>query len=325
MKNQMFLYSLLIGLSSFNTWAQQNAISYNEVNLNILDKNDKTIISKENTSGKRKIKHYHVEETVSLKFGGHKSFYNVTNSKLIATNDLGPNGKRTITIIYENGESVTDVILKQSTLVNTQNQSTTPFSNTPKINKSYPTYQVVEKKENLTTIKNEKKTPISSTQKSKELYPTDQIVANESLVNIKSQSKTSISDTPKIAKSYPISETVPKKETLVVINELPVTSTTDMPKKNETHIYIDILKTYERMSDKGYVSLDMLKKMGNSYFFNDEFDKAEKWYAKLFDLTTNLEPEYYYRYSIVLKSKGENKKSNALLKKFRHLSSVSSR
>jgi tetratricopeptide (TPR) repeat protein len=90
--------------------------------------------------------------------------------------------------------------------------------------------------------------------------------------------------------------------------------------KKDNYAYIDAVKTYERVSDKGYKSPDMLKKMGNAYFFNEEFDKAVKCYGELCDMATDLEPEYYYRYSISLKAIGENEKASENLKKFNQLS-----
>ncbi|WP_281239806.1 tetratricopeptide repeat protein [Flavobacterium praedii] len=99
----------------------------------------------------------------------------------------------------------------------------------------------------------------------------------------------------------------------------------DTPKKADSYASIDIIKTYERVAEKGFESLDMMKKLANSYFFNDEFDKAEKYYTKIFAKTTDIEPEYYYRYSITLKAVGKIEKSNEYLKKFNQLSSNSTR
>nr|WP_315197413.1 tetratricopeptide repeat protein [uncultured Flavobacterium sp.] len=218
MKNQTLLYILIVSLSSFNYWPLQSQITTNE---------KKQQASK--TSPPRKIKYYHVVETVPLKFGGYSSEYDVTNPNIINTYDLGPNGTRTITAIYENEE---------------------------KIQYDEPT-----------------------------LKP-------DTIMNIKKSASISISDAP-------------KRESSVA--------------------YINIIKTYERVSDKGYESVEMLKKLGNSYFFNDEFEKAEKCYSKLFSITANLEPDFYYRYSIVLKAMGNIQKSEEFLKKFNQLSSITSR
>jgi tetratricopeptide (TPR) repeat protein len=96
--------------------------------------------------------------------------------------------------------------------------------------------------------------------------------------------------------------------------------TIDSPKKIGDYAYIDVIKTYERVTDKGYKSIDMLKKVCNAYFFSDELVKAAKCYGELFSLTTDLEPEYYYRYSISLKAIGEDQKASEILKKFNQLS-----
>lgn len=87
-------------------------------------------------------------------------------------------------------------------------------------------------------------------------------------------------------------------------------------KKYDSFAYIDAIKTYERVAQKGYKSVDMFQKLGNSYYYNSEFESAAKWYAELFAMNSDLEPEYYYRYGQSLKSIGENNKANEMLEKF---------
>lgn len=87
-------------------------------------------------------------------------------------------------------------------------------------------------------------------------------------------------------------------------------------KKYDNFAYVDAIKTYERVAEKGYKSIDMFQKLGNSYYFNAELDKAAKWYGELFGMTTDLEPEYYYRYAQSLRSIGEDDKANQMLEKF---------
>lgn len=84
----------------------------------------------------------------------------------------------------------------------------------------------------------------------------------------------------------------------------------------ENFAYIDAIKTYERVAEKGYKDAGMFKKLGNAYYFNAEFDKAEKWYAALFALTREVEPEYYFRYSQSLKAVGKYDQANAMLDVF---------
>ncbi|MCC9019780.1 OmpA family protein [Flavobacterium lipolyticum] len=87
-------------------------------------------------------------------------------------------------------------------------------------------------------------------------------------------------------------------------------------KKYNSYAYIDAIKTYERLAEKGYSSEDMLKKLGNSLYFNSEFEKAAKWYGKLFAMNVEIEPEYYYRYAQSLKSTGDVVKANQMLDLF---------
>ena len=84
-------------------------------------------------------------------------------------------------------------------------------------------------------------------------------------------------------------------------------------KKYDNYAYIDAIKTYERVAEKGYKSEDMFKKLANSFYFNSEFDKAAKWYGELFAMNTEVEPEYYYRYAQSLKSIGDTAKANQIL------------
>ncbi|MTH15333.1 OmpA family protein [Flavobacterium sp. LC2016-01] len=87
-------------------------------------------------------------------------------------------------------------------------------------------------------------------------------------------------------------------------------------KKYNNYAYVDAIKTYERVADKGYKSEEMFKKLGNSYYFNSDFDGAAKWYGELFAMNSNIEPEYYYRYAQSLKSIGETAKANKILDEF---------
>lgn len=84
--------------------------------------------------------------------------------------------------------------------------------------------------------------------------------------------------------------------------------------------YIDAIATYERVANKGYKSVELFQKLGDSYYFNSEFEKASKWYTELFALNKDLPSEYYYRYSQSLKSIGQYDKANEMLVKFNAIS-----
>lgn len=84
-------------------------------------------------------------------------------------------------------------------------------------------------------------------------------------------------------------------------------------KQYEKYAYVDAIKTYERVAEKGYKSVDLFQKLGNAYYFNAELDKANRWYTELFAMNQPVDAEYYYRYSQTLKSVGDYAKANEML------------
>ena len=84
----------------------------------------------------------------------------------------------------------------------------------------------------------------------------------------------------------------------------------------DKYAYIDATKTYERVAEKGYKSADMFQKLGNAYYFNANLEKAAKWYGELFAMNTEVDPEYYYRYSQSLKSIGQYEKADQMMATF---------
>jgi outer membrane protein OmpA-like peptidoglycan-associated protein/tetratricopeptide (TPR) repeat protein len=103
------------------------------------------------------------------------------------------------------------------------------------------------------------------------------------------------------------------------------TKVTKADKKYDNYAYIDAIKTYERVAEKGYKSPEMYEKLGNAYFFNSELDKAAKWYDQLFAMTSNVDPEYYYRYAYCLRSIGQTEKANEMLKMYNEKSDNSNK
>ncbi len=96
-------------------------------------------------------------------------------------------------------------------------------------------------------------------------------------------------------------------------------------KEYEKYAYIDAIKTYERIYEKGYKSPDMLLKIGNAYYFNAELEKANKWYAELYATNPEQDPEFYYRFAQTLKAVKENDKAAAMLVTFSEKSGNDSR
>ena len=91
-------------------------------------------------------------------------------------------------------------------------------------------------------------------------------------------------------------------------------------KISDKYAYIDVIKTYERIAEKGYKSVDLFKKLGDSYYSNADFNKAAKWYCELFDTSNDLETEYYYKYAKCLLSIGQVDNANQILEKLKQKS-----
>lgn len=93
-------------------------------------------------------------------------------------------------------------------------------------------------------------------------------------------------------------------------------------KVNEKYVYVDVTNTYERVAAKGYKSVDLFKKLGDSYYFNSNFEKAAKWYGELFAMKTQLEPAYYYQYADCLLCIGNTKLAHEILSRLNQISEI---
>jgi outer membrane protein OmpA-like peptidoglycan-associated protein/tetratricopeptide (TPR) repeat protein len=87
-------------------------------------------------------------------------------------------------------------------------------------------------------------------------------------------------------------------------------------KLNQKLAYIDAIKTYEKIVKKGFINPEICQKIGDAYYFNANYVIAAEWYQKAFSLTTNLNPEYYYRYALTLKSTGQIEESDRFMAKY---------
>ena len=80
--------------------------------------------------------------------------------------------------------------------------------------------------------------------------------------------------------------------------------------------YVNAIKTYERLVNKNIKNVEILQKLGNSYYFNADLLKAGTAYKQLFEMNQEVEPEYYYRYSQCLKASKDYKAADDMLIKF---------
>ncbi|MEL1242458.1 flagellar motor protein MotB [Flavobacterium flavipallidum] len=88
-------------------------------------------------------------------------------------------------------------------------------------------------------------------------------------------------------------------------------------KIGEHYAYVNVTKTYERIAEKGYKSIDLFEKLGNAFFADMNMEKAAKWYGELFLLTYDLDALYYDQYAKALLAIGDNEKANYILEKLK--------
>lgn len=96
-------------------------------------------------------------------------------------------------------------------------------------------------------------------------------------------------------------------------------------KVSEKYVCVDVIKTYEKVAAKGYKSIDLFQKLGNSSYAICNLDKAATWYGELFAMTYDLDPMYYYRYAESLRFISQNEKADALIERLKRKSKVSAK
>ncbi len=77
------------------------------------------------------------------------------------------------------------------------------------------------------------------------------------------------------------------------------------------YAYKKSAQLYESIFNKGDDSYDVLSRLGDSYYFNSDFDLSEKWYKKLLNKYESIvDAKYIFRYAQSLKSNGKIKESD---------------
>ncbi|GER61057.1 OmpA family protein [Patiriisocius marinus] len=93
----------------------------------------------------------------------------------------------------------------------------------------------------------------------------------------------------------------------------------------DNYAFIDARKAYLEVAEDGFLSEELLMRLGDSYYFTADYVNAAKWYGSLYDFTDQPKPEYLFRYAQALKSSGQYKASDKIMEKFNTLSNVDKR
>jgi hypothetical protein len=229
---------------------------------------------------------YHVVETIKKQVGSSITSYDVSSLNMINTNDLGPNNTRIITPKYIRRKAI-----KPTTPII---ESVTPIATAVIPANTQPS-----------------KIEIAKEPTAKELAAKEEAAKKEKAKIEAAKIEAAITEVVK--------EEITKKEALAT--KPVVASQTEaakvVPKKKENYVNIDIIETYERVLDKGFKSVDMLKKVGDRHFFNDELVAAAKWYGQLFEITTDFDTIYYYRYAKSLEAINQPEKASQMMAIFK--------
>jgi len=85
----------------------------------------------------------------------------------------------------------------------------------------------------------------------------------------------------------------------------------------ESYSFTPAIDIFKKVIDKGYVSAELLQKLGNSYYYNADYDEAADTYKKLInDYGSQVTAEYYFRYAQTLKSLGDYEEADVMMSKF---------
>ncbi|WP_411029851.1 OmpA family protein [Spongiimicrobium sp. 3-5] len=77
-------------------------------------------------------------------------------------------------------------------------------------------------------------------------------------------------------------------------------------KKYDRLAFIYAADVYEDVAKSGFKSEELFKKLGNTHYFNANYDAAAKWYGELFAFNPSIkEAVYYLRYAQSLKAVGK--------------------
>lgn len=91
----------------------------------------------------------------------------------------------------------------------------------------------------------------------------------------------------------------------------------------EEYSFSPAIDIYKKVLDKGYVSSDLLKRLGNAYYFNAKYEEAANIYQKLDETYPDeMEVDYIFRYAQSLKSLGNYEGATKLMERFKTMTAV---
>ena len=89
-------------------------------------------------------------------------------------------------------------------------------------------------------------------------------------------------------------------------------------KKFDRYSFIDARSIYLKVVEEGYVSSQIFKQLGDTYYYNSQYTDAEKWYTRLIEEFPNEveDPAYYFKAAQASKSVGKYSKADSYMKMY---------
>jgi outer membrane protein OmpA-like peptidoglycan-associated protein/Tol biopolymer transport system component len=93
----------------------------------------------------------------------------------------------------------------------------------------------------------------------------------------------------------------------------------------ENYAYMDAREAYLKVVDGGHRSVEILSRLGDSYYFNADLVNAEKWYSALFSYSEDIDAEYLHRYAQSLKAVGKYDTADRIMTKLNEVRATDDR
>jgi N-acetylmuramoyl-L-alanine amidase len=319
LKNNILLLCSVVSLLTFSGFAQEKESRHirskqvEEVETpDDLADSDLTIVS------------YHVVETIKKAMGSSITTYDVTSLSMINSNDLGPNNTRIITPKYVRTKS-----LKKAASPNAVGDAVPVPTKTLTAKEQAAKEEEAKIEAAITEVVKEEilkaevaKKEAAKAEAVKEEAAKAEAAQKEATLAAEKAAEAAKVATAKVALTPTERATTEPTAANPKMVAIPASKTGSepakvAPKKKENYVTIDIVNTYERVLEKGYKSVDMLMKVADRHFLNNELDQAAKWYNQLFELSKDQDAVHYYRYAKALEAINELEKSNEMMAVFR--------
>lgn len=96
-------------------------------------------------------------------------------------------------------------------------------------------------------------------------------------------------------------------------------------KKYNKLSYVDSRSELLELANKENPTIEVIEKLANTYYLNSEMEDASIWYEKLLAFNSKINTENYFRYAQALKSTGDYKSADQMLRTFAKLRPQDSR